>query len=79
MRENGDMRSGWMKGSYTIEAAIYIPIIMFLLFQSLGIALDEWQKSKEREVCEALLEVDIVNDFYGYQIMDEIRKEIVDD
>ena len=79
MRENGDMRRGWMKGSYTIEAAIYIPIIMFLLFQSLGIALNEWQKSKEREVCEALLEVDIVNDFYGYQIMDEIRKEIVDD
>ena len=73
------MRKGKTKGSYTIEAAIYIPIIMFMLLQTLEIALDRWQKSKEREVYEALLEVDIVNEFYAYQVMDEIRKEIVDD
>lgn len=73
------MKKGWKKGSYTIEAAIYIPIIMFMLFQALEIAIDEWQESKEREVCEALLEIDIVKEFYGYQILEEIGKEIEND
>lgn len=73
------MRNRRYQGSYTIEAAIYIPIILFMLFQTLEIAIDYWQESKEREVCEALQELDIVKEFYGYQIMDEIRKEITDD
>ena len=73
------MKKGWLGGSYTIEAAIYIPIIMFMLFQTLEIAIDKWQKSKEREICESLIEVDTVKEFYAYQIIDEIRKEMEDD
>ena len=68
-----------MKGSYTVEAAIYIPMILLLLFQSLDLAIDFWQESKQREVCEKLQTLDIVNEFYGYQILDEARKEIRDD
>ncbi len=68
-----------MKGSYTVEAAIYIPMILFLLFISLDLAIDFWQESKEREVCEELQKLDIVSEFYGYQIIDEARKEIIDD
>ena len=67
------------KGSYTIEAAIYIPIIICMLFQSIGMAIDFWQQSKNREVCEELQNLDIVKEFYGYQILDEIGKEILDD
>ena len=67
------------KGSYTVEAAIYIPMILFILFQSLEIAIDRWQVSREREVCEELQELDIVKQFYTYQILDEVRKEITDD
>ncbi|MBQ2900482.1 MAG: hypothetical protein IJA07_04230 [Agathobacter sp.] len=73
------MRRVWYKGSYTVEAAIYIPIVLFLLFQTIGIAIDFWQESKQREVCEALQELDIVKEFYGYQILDEVRKEIEDE
>ena len=68
-----------MKGSFTVEAAIYIPMILFLLFQSLDLAIDFWQESKQREVCEKLQTLDIVNEFYRYQILDEARKEIRDD
>ena len=73
------MKEWAQKGSYTIEAAIYIPIILFLLFQSVEIAMDFWQQSRSREVCEVLRSLDIVSEFYGYQIVDEIGKEILDD
>ena len=65
-----------LKGSYSIEAAVYIPIILYMLFQSVEIGIDFWQKSKEREVSIWLQELDSVKDFYGYQIIDEIGKEI---
>lgn len=67
------------RGSYTIEAAIYLPIIICMLFQSVGIAIDFWQQSRKREVCEELQTLDIVKEFYGYQILDEIGKEILND
>lgn len=68
-----------LKGSYTVEAAVYIPIILFMLFHSLDIAIDFWQESREREISKQLEELDCVKEFYGYQILDEIRKEIQDD
>ena len=73
------MKRKRMKGSYTIEAAIYIPIIMFILFQTLEIAISDWKDSREREIYAGLQRLDIVSEFYGYQILDEVRKEIVDD
>lgn len=68
-----------LKGSYSIEAAVYIPIILYMLFQSVEIGIDFWQKSKEREVSIWLQELDSVKDFYGYQIIAEIGKEIGND
>jgi hypothetical protein len=50
-----------------------------LLFQSLEIAIDFWQESRERTVCEKLQNLDIVSEFYGYHILDETKKEIEDD
>ena len=77
-REDGMKRRYW-KGSYTIEAAIYIPMILFLLYQSLGIAIDKWQNSRLREAAQTRVEMDIIGEFYGYQILDEIGKEIGND
>lgn len=71
-------RKCW-KGSYTIEAAIYIPMILFLLYQSIGTAIDFWKDSRIREESSCLKELDIVQEFYGYQIMGEIGKELFDD
>jgi len=72
------MRKRRWKGSYTLEAAIYVPIILFILFQTLEIAIDYWQESRQREVSKDLQELDIVKEFYGYQILDEVRKEVED-
>ena len=68
-----------LKGSYTVEAAVYIPIVLFMLFHSLDMAIDFWQESREREICAQLEELDCVEAFYRYQILDEIREEIEDD
>lgn len=73
------MRRKKVKGSYTIEAAIYIPIIIFILCQTLQIAIDFWQESRTREVSEVLQQLDIVREFYNYQVIDEIGKEIIND
>lgn len=73
------MKRYMCKGSYTIEGAIYIPFILFLMLQSLGLAIDYWQDSRTREVSQLLQEQDAVKEFYSYQIMDEIQKEITDD
>ena len=68
-----------MKGSYTIEAAIYIPLILGLIFFSLHMGIEYWQKSRNREVSKGLRELDIVQEFYGYQILEEIGKELEKD
>lgn len=66
------------KASYTIEAAIYIPIVLFVMFYSIEIGIDFWQESKERSVATYLQELDVTQEFYIYQIMDEAMREIVE-
>lgn len=73
------MKRKKLKASYTIEAAIYIPIILFLLCQSLQISIDFWQESRNREVSRVLQELDIVQEFYTYQVIEELGKEFLDD
>lgn len=79
MKKGEGKETKWLRASYTIEAAIYVPMILFLLMQTMDIAIDRWQSSREREVYEELRQLDIVREFYGYQILDEVREEIVDD
>jgi len=67
------------RGSYTVEAAIYVPIILFLFVQSLQIAIDFWQESREREINNCLRELNIVKEFYDYQMMGEVMEEMEDD
>lgn len=64
------------KGSYTIEAAIYIPFIMFLMLHTLGIAIDNWQLSRDREIREEVQSLNVVREFYFYQILEEVEKEL---
>ena len=73
------MRNYRINGSYTIEAAIYIPIILGLLFLSLRTGIAFWKKSSEREGNKLLQEMDIVQEFYRYQILDEIGESIGND
>ena len=79
MVKQGEKSCFCCRASYTLEAAIYIPMILFLLFYTVEFAIDRWEVSKEREVYAGIYQLDIVSEFYGYQIMEEIGKEIIDD
>ena len=68
-----------LRGSYTVEAAIYIPMILFLLFQPVLLAIDIWKENEEREISMKIQELDIVSEFYGYQILGEVGKEMTDE
>lgn len=73
------MKQKRLRGSYTIEAAIYVPIILFVLVQSLQIAINFWQESREREINQCLQELNIVAEFYGYQMLGEVMEEMKND
>lgn len=70
------MRKQIFKGSYTIEGAIYIPFILFLMFQSLKISIDYWQLSREKVPMESLQQLDTVQEFYIYQMLEEAAEEM---
>ena len=70
------MKRGWKKASFTIEAAIYVPIILFVLFESVNIGLQFFQWSKTREINVRLKEIKVVEEFYAYQILGEMWEEM---
>ena len=67
------------KGSYMIEAAIWVPFVLLLIVMVLKLGIEFYQNSKNRENYYGLDELDIVQEFYNYQILGEIREEILDD
>lgn len=64
-----DMR---VKGSYTIEAAIIVPIFIFLLAIGMRAGLilyDEIRQEREQEILDGLW---LVDDFYRFKCMGEL-------
>lgn len=73
------MKKKNLQASYTIEAAIYIPLILFMQFQTVDLAIDFWKESRQKVYSLEVKELDLVKEFYVYQGIDEIRKEIEND
>lgn len=67
------------KGSYTIEATMWVPLLLTVLFLSLKIGLNLYQEIINTTFCEKTEELDIVQEFYNYQILEEIKQEVTDD
>ena len=73
------MKKRWKKASFTIEAAIYVPVILFVLFQAVDMGIQFFEWSKTREINLRLQEIQVVEDFYHYQILGEMWEEMKDD
>ena len=67
------------RGSFTVEASIYIPMFLFLIMNVLSLGIRFFQESRTREENSAIRELDIVQEFYNYQILGEIGEEIWND
>ena len=73
------MKEKLHRGSYTIEAGIYIPMMMFMILLVLRGGIGFYQESKEHQIYNGLESMDVVAEFYQYQMAEEIGKEWVDD
>ena len=69
----------WDKGSYTIEASVYVPMMMFLVLIALRGGIAFYQQSIAHERYEGLDKIDVVQEFYTYQMIEEVGKEWIDD
>lgn len=65
------------KGSYTIEAAVYVPMIMFCIMFTLRAGISFYQESQMTEQTTECIE--IIEEFYTYQMIKEVGEERIDD
>lgn len=67
------------KGSFTIEASILIPFILFLMMTILQMGISFYQNSVNREIYAGFEELDAVAAFYKLQVIKEAGEELLED
>lgn len=63
-----------MKASYTVEAAIIVPLFLFMICSGMKIGINIYQeitKEKEQEIVQDLW---LVDEFYKFQILKEVKE-----
>lgn len=61
-----------LKGSYTVEAAIIVPIFIFILAIGMKAGLILYSEIKQQQEQQILEEMWLVDDFYRYKSAGEI-------
>lgn len=67
------------KGSFTIEAAVWVPIFLMMIAMVLKIGIMLYTEVAKSDYHETLQNMDMVQEFYNYQILEEIIQEVTDD
>lgn len=71
---NIDLAYG-LKGSYTVEGAIIIPIFVVMLAIAMRMGLVLYNEMKEDSSYEYATDMWLVDDFYNYQVLKEVVNE----
>lgn len=71
---NIDLSYG-LKGSYTVEGAIIIPIFIVILAIAIKMGLVLYNEMKEDSSYEYATDMWLVDDFYNYQVLKEVVNE----
>ena len=69
---NVDLSYG-LKGSYTVEGTIIIPIFMLAIVMKMGLVL--YNEMKADSSYEYATDMWLVDDFYNYQVLKEVVNE----
>lgn len=67
------------KGSYTIEAAVWVPLLMLTVLLSLETGIKLYQEIRNHKYSEKIESLDILQEFYNYQVLEEVVQEVEDD
>lgn len=67
------------KGSYTVEAAIWVSLFLMMIAMALKTGISLYTEVVKTGYHEKLQNLDIVQEFYNYQILEEITQEVTDD
>lgn len=71
---NIDLSYG-LKGSYTVECTIIIPIFIVMLAIAMKMGLVLYNEMKEDSSYEYATDMWLVDDFYNYQVLKEVVNE----
>ena len=71
---NVDLSYG-LKGSYTVEGAIIIPIFIVMLAIAMKMGLVLYKEMKAGSSYEYATDMWLVDDFYNYQVLKEVVNE----
>lgn len=67
------------KGSFTIEASVYVSMIMLIISITVRSGISFYQESVNREEYAGLKQINMVSEFYIYKMIEEIGEEWVND
>ena len=67
------------KGSFTIEAVIWIPILLCIMLSVLQEGIQFYKESAEGEIPEHIQEWDVVSTFYGFWKIQELGEQWKDE
>ena len=67
------------KGSFTIEATVWIPVLLMVLTLSLKTGISIYKEIVSTDYREKTKQLDVVQEFYEYQILEEVMQEATDD
>ena len=67
------IRKEW-KASYTVEAAVVVPILLSAMLVAMLIGLDLYEDVKGEQEQEKIMQMWQVKEFYKYQIVNEVIK-----
>ena len=71
---NVDLSYG-LKGSYTVEGTIIIPIFIVMLAIAMKMGLVRYNEMKADSSYEYATDMWLVDDFYNYQVLKEVVNE----
>lgn len=66
----------WLRGSFTIEGAIIIPIFIFMMTIVMNMSLLLYEEIKDENEQEEVTGWWLVDDFYKYQDVKEVLDEL---